>query len=450
MSESRAKFTSGSTMRHVVVMTTSGMIGMTFMFLVDAVTLFWVSQLEVEMFMAAISFAWAIQFFTIAFAVGFMIAAAALVARSLGQEKFEQARKQASVSIVITLGFLSLLSAIICIFRVEILTMVGASGESLETAALFLLISVPTLPFMGLGMIGSSILRAEGDALRSMAGTMSTGAVAMIVDPLFIFGFDMGVQGAALGISVSRILSAVLVMYFVIVTKNLLGRINGEDIRIWWRPFAIILLPTIVTQLASPTGNLIATEFISEFGEAAVAGWGIMNRVLILAFGGVFSLSAAIGGIIGQNYGALLFDRVRTSYRDAMIFSTIYVSVVWMLLMLLNPVILSIFNASDAAGEVVQAFNFIAAGGFIFAGFLYVSNASFNNLGKPIYSTYCNWIKDGICIYPLCLICTASFGAVGVVYAVALAWVISGTIAGIWGWRFIDRAQSRALTSART
>ena len=78
--EKRARFTTGSTMRHVIVMTTTGMLGMTFMFLVDLVTLFWVSQLEVEMFMAAISYAWTIQFFTIAFAVAFMIAAAALVA----------------------------------------------------------------------------------------------------------------------------------------------------------------------------------------------------------------------------------------------------------------------------------------------------------------------------------------------------------------------------------
>ena len=62
MSAAKAKFTTGSTMRHVVVMTTTGMIGMTFMFLVDAVTLFWVSKLNVEMFMAAISFAWSVQF----------------------------------------------------------------------------------------------------------------------------------------------------------------------------------------------------------------------------------------------------------------------------------------------------------------------------------------------------------------------------------------------------
>ena len=175
-----------------------------------------------------------------------------------------------------------------------------------------------------------------------------------------------------------------------------------------------------------------------------------MNRVLVVAFGGVCSLSAAIGGIIGQNYGAQLFDRVRSSYRDAMIFSTIYVGVVWILLMLLSPAILFIFKASPEAGEVIKAFNFVAAGGFIFAGALYVSNASFNNLGKPIYSTYLNWLKDGICLYPLCVVCASLFGAVGVVYAVGLAWVISGTVAGVWGWKYLDQVEAQAVTLARS
>lgn len=435
-------------MRHVVVMTTSGMIGMTFMFLVDAVTLFWVSRLDVEMFMAAISFAWSVQFFTIAFAVAFMIAAAALVARSIGQEDWAKARRQGTVSIVITVTCLAVVSALLFIFREQLLSAVGAKGDALDTASTFLAISLPSLPFMAVGMIGSAILRAEGDALRSMAGTMSTGFVAMIVDPLFIFGFDMGVQGAALGISVSRVLSAALVVYFVIFSKDLLGWISWSDIRQWAMPFAVILIPTLFTQAASPFGNLIATALISEFGEAAVAGWGIMNRVLVVAFGGVFALSGSIGGIVGQNFGAMLFDRVRMAYRDAVIFSTVYVAIVWLLLILLTPAILIVFNASAESANIVRAFTFLSAGSFIFAGILYVSNASFNNLGRPIYSTICNWLKDGICLYPLCWLGTQYFGAVGVVYGAGLAWVLAGAVAGIWGWWYIQVKEREGLRKA--
>ena len=84
-------------MRHVAVMTTTGMIGLTFMFLIDAITLFWVSRLENESFMAAMGFAWTVQFFTISVGIAFMIATTALVSRSLGAENWEDARKQTTV-----------------------------------------------------------------------------------------------------------------------------------------------------------------------------------------------------------------------------------------------------------------------------------------------------------------------------------------------------------------
>lgn len=104
----KAKFTTGSTMRHVAVMTTTGMIGLTFMFLIDAITLFWVSKLENENFMAAMGFAWTVQFFTISFGIAFMIATTALVSRSLGAENWEDARKQTTVFALLTFIILSI------------------------------------------------------------------------------------------------------------------------------------------------------------------------------------------------------------------------------------------------------------------------------------------------------------------------------------------------------
>jgi putative MATE family efflux protein len=439
----QARFVTGSTMRHVAVMTSTGMIGLTFMFLVDAITLFWVSKLNSETFMAAMGFAWTVQFFTISIAVAFMIAATALVSRSLGAEDWENARKQTSVSAVLSVGVLSIGVVFLLLFRNTILSAVGAEGETLKVASNFLLISVPSLPIMALGMIGSAVLRAEGDGLRSMMVTVSSGITAAIVDPLLIFGLEMGVQGAALGVSIARVTSAILAVYFVIAVKDLAAKITLSDISRWYMPFTVIAVPTILTQMASPTGNLLATSVISEFGEGAVAGWAVLGRISVVAFGGVFALSGAIGGIVGQNFGAGEFDRVRMAYRDALIFSTAYVVAIWGVLALLTPFILSAFNLSDAAADVVIAFNYVAAGSFAFAGALYVSNASFNNLGKPLYSTLFNWIKDGALMLPLCLWGASVCGAKGVVYGQGAAWVIAGISSAIFGWRFISQVETR-------
>lgn len=437
----KAKFTTGSTMRHVAVMTTTGMIGLTFMFLIDAITLFWVSKLENENFMAAMGFAWTVQFFTISVGIAFMIATTALVSRSLGAENWEDARKQTTVFALLTFIILSITVFFLLIFRREILMSIGATGITLDTASTFLLISVPSLPIMALGMIGSAVLRAEGDGVRSMMVTISSGIVAAIVDPLFIFGFDMGIQGAALGVSVARMVSAILAIYFIIKVKDLAGPISFQDIKKWYLPFIMIAVPTILTQLASPTGNMFATSVISEFGESAMAGWAVLGRITVVAFGGVFALSGAIGGIIGQNFGAEKFGRVKSAYRDALIFSTFYVFIIWGILAILTPFILKIFNLSEGAADVVKAFNYIAAGSYIFAGALYVSNASFNNLGKPLYSTLFNWIKDAAIMLPFCIIGASLYGSSGVVYGQGLAYIFAGILSVVFGWWFINRIE---------
>lgn len=443
----QARFVTGSTMRHVVVMTTTGMIGLTFMFLIDAITLFWVSQLDNESFMAAMGFAWTIQFFTLSFGIAFMIAATALVSRSLGAENWEDARKQTSVSLAITTAVLSVAVVFLLLFRDPVLFAIGARGAVLHEASNFLLLSVPSLPVMAIGMIGAAVLRAEGDGLRSMYVTISSGVVAAFLDPLLIFGFDLGMQGAALGVSAARLASAILALYFIIVTKDLVAKISMHDIKRWSKPFVIIVLPMILTQLASPTGNMLATRVIAEHGEAAVAGWAVLGRVTVLAFGGVFAMSGAIGGIIGQNFGAGAFDRVRSAYKDAVIFSTLYVCVVWLVLIVTTPVILKIFGLSPEAGEVVKAFTYFGAGSFAFAGMLYISNASFNNLGKPLYSTGFNWLKDGILMYPMCLWGASLFGSAGVVYGQGVAFALAGIVSVFFGWRFISQVEAETTAS---
>ena len=434
-----ARFLTGSTMRHVIVMTMTGMIGLTFLFLVDAVTLFWVSQLNREVLMAAMGYAWTVQFFTISASVGLMIATLAMVSKSIGRKRFVLARKQATVGVVVTCAFLCIVAVFLSVFRTESLMIIGATGESLALATRFLAISIPSLPIMGLGMASSAILRAEGDGVKAMYITIFSGIVALFIDPFLIFTLNLGLDGAALGVVIARVASTMLALWMVIYQKNLLAWINLQDLRRHIRPFVIIAIPALMTQMASPFGNFVITWAISDYGESAVAGWAVLSRLTVLAFGGIFALSGAIGGIIGQNYGAGRIDRVRTAYRDALIFSSLYVLVVWMILISMTGVINTVFRLSPDAQEVVWAFTTIGSAGFIFAGALYVSNAAFNNMGRPFYSTLFNWIKDGLLMWPFCMMGSVWLMANGVIYGQAVAFVVAGSLAAFVGWRFIGR-----------
>lgn len=442
------RFLTGSTMGHVIRMTVTGSIGVTFLFLVDAANLFWVSLLGEERLISALGFAWTIQFFSVSFGIGMMIAATATVSRLIGSGNRTEARLQTTVCAAAAF----LLQLIVTIFglyyRHEILALAGATGETAALAARYLVISMPSLPVMALGMVGSAVLRAEGDAYRAMMITLASGLISMVIDPLLIFGLGLGLDGAALAVVTARVLSAILSIWFVMGKHDLVGWATAADFRRLSVPFTLVALPAVLTQLSTPFGNYILTSVIAGFGDGAVAGWAVVSRLTVLAFGGLFALSGAIGGIFGQNYGAGRFDRVKRVYRDALLFCAVYTLIAWAVLVLTSSFVVDAFQLGVEATEVIRAFTLIAAGSYIFTGALYVANAAFNSLGRALYSTLFNWARDGLLVLPLATLLSGTFAAAGAIYGQALSGIIVGIAATIAGWVYVARLEKRHRTVA--
>ncbi|GAL09543.1 multidrug and toxin extrusion (MATE) family efflux pump YdhE/NorM homolog [Vibrio astriarenae] len=109
-----------------------------------------------------------------------------------------------------------------------------------------------------------------------------------------------------------------------------------------------------------------------------------------MCFAVIFALSGAVGPIIGQNYGAERYDRVEDTLKNSLFVTTIYTLVVCLLLYFLQDYVVAIFSLQGDAALIVTAFCTYVAISFIFNGTLFVANTSFNNLGKPLYSTALN------------------------------------------------------------
>ncbi len=441
MSRITGRFLHGPIMGHVVRMTLTGALGVGFMFLIDAANLFWISTLGVERLVAALGFAWMIQFFAVSIGIGMMVAATATVSRLIGQHDIAGARRQTSVNAAIAVLAQAVVAAGIFVFRHELLALAGASGDTAREAARYLAIAVPTLPVMALGMMGSAVLRAEGDAWRAMSVTLTSGLVTMIIDPLLIVVLGLGLEGAAISVIFARFFSAGLSVWYVLRVHDLAGRIGWRDVALRARPFGVIAIPAMLTQLSTPFGNALVTGLMAQYGDGAVAGWAVVTRMTVLAFGGIFALSSAISGIFGQNYGGGALERVRLTYVDALRFSAIYVSLAWAFLALASAPAIAVFSMGDEAAQVLRAFTMVAAGGWFFAGGLFVANAAFNALGRPVFSTMFNWLRDGVLLWPLAAVLGARFGAPGVVYGQALAAVVAGSLAVAAGWRHVTRLQ---------
>ncbi|WP_299878571.1 MATE family efflux transporter [uncultured Sulfitobacter sp.] len=431
------RFLTGSTMGHVVRMTATGAMGITFVFLVDAANLLWIAQLGDPQLVAAIGFAYAIQFFSVSVGVGLMIAATALISRSIGQGERAMARRQAGAGIVIAASIQAVVALLIVSFRHDLVEMAGATGETARLAARYLAITIPSLVVMSCGMLCSGALRADGYGAKAMYITLLSGLVLLIIDPILIFGFGWGLDGAAIGLVLFRFALMGLGIYFAIIQMQLVERPRLRTFRrILW-PFMAVAGPAIATQMSTPVGNYLLTGVMAAFGDEAVAAWAVVGRLTVVVFGGIFALSGAIGGIFGQNFGAGQIDRVRSTYRDALVFCGVYTVVAWGLLLLATPFIIQIFGLPPQGAEVLRAFTLVGVGGFIFVGALFVSNAAFNNLGKPGRSTLVNWLKDAAVSWPAAVWLAPIFGATGVIYGQALAGALMGTLAALWGWSYV-------------
>ncbi|MFN0115680.1 MAG: MATE family efflux transporter [Paracoccaceae bacterium] len=431
-------------MRHVTVMALSGTLGLMFTFLIDFLALWWIARLKREELVAAVGIAGTIQFAVISVAIGMMIATVALVSRAIGQGDRQKARRIAGSGVVMATGVLTVIALLAAAFRGPIVAASGGSGAVAEAAELFMLLSLPSIPFLALGILGSSVLRAVGDAWRSMAVTMAAGAVAAVLDPILIVWLRWDVAGAALSIDIARIVMAALALTWAIRAHDLLAVPSLADIREFLSPYLALALPAIATQLSTPFGSWILTREMAGLGESATAGWGVVLRLTILAFGGIFALSGAIGGIIGQNLGAGRPDRVAEAFLAALKFCLAYTVVVWALMAALAGPIVATFGLSAQGADVVRTFTHFAAGSFAFTGALFVSNAAFNNLGRPLRATAANWSRDGLLMYPFALAGAALFGATGIVLAQAFANVIVGGLAAWAAWAFIRGMPARA------
>lgn len=431
------RFLTGSTMGHVVRMTATGAMGITFVFLVDAANLLWIAQLGDPQLVAAIGFAYAVQFFSVSVGVGLMIAATALISRSIGQGERAMARRQAGAGIAIAVVIQTGVAALIVLFRHELLALAGAEGETARLAARYLAITIPSLVTMAFGLICSGVLRADGYGAKAMYITLLSGFVLLIIDPILIFGLGWGLDGAAIGLVLFRIALMALGIYFAIIQMKLVERPRLRTFRRILLPFMAVAGPAIATQMSTPVGNYLLTGVMAEFGDEAVAAWAVVGRLTVVVFGGIFALSGAIGGIFGQNFGAGQIDRVRSTYRDALIFCGIYTMVAWGLLLAATPFVIRAFALPPEGAEVLRAFTLVGVGGFVFVGALFVSNAAFNNLGKPARSTVVNWLKDAGVSWPLAVWLAPIFGATGVIYGQALAGVVIGALAAIWGWHYV-------------
>lgn len=441
----RAVFVEGPLMRHVAVMTATGSIGLMAVFVVDLLSLLYVSWLGRPEATAGVGFATIVLYLMVSVNVGLMIAVTALTSRSIGMGDRQAARRIASSTMVLMALVALVLSFAALPLLPWLLGLLGAHGQSHAIALSFLHIVLPSNVLMAIGMGFSGILRAAGDARRAMFVTLSGGIATAGLDPMLIFGFGLGPDGAAIAIVLSRIIIVAIGFHAAVIVHGMVARPRLGWVRQDSARAVAIAGPAILTNLSNPIANAVFAGVVARFGDGAVAALAIMDRLVPVAFGAVFALSGAVGPILGQNWGAGRFDRMRRGLSDSAIFAAGCVLVAWLLLLALRGAIVSAFHATGLTAELVEFFCLIAGPMWLFVGMLFVANAAFNNLGMPFLSTVFSWGRATLGTMPFAFLGAQIAGPKGALAGSALGAVAFGVLALVFAYRGIARLEREAL-----
>ncbi|MEL7184581.1 MAG: MATE family efflux transporter, partial [Pseudomonadota bacterium] len=269
MATGNAIFLRGSLFKHVSVMSFTASVGLMSMFAVDFIDMIFIAMLGNDALAAAVGYAGTLLFFTNSINIGLSIAAGSLVARSIGAGDATVAREYAT-SVALFGSLTGALVPILVLFNLRsLLEILGAEGEALTLAMRYITIILPTMPLMAIAMAAMAVLRAHGDAKRSMLSTLYGGGVNAVLDPILIFGLSLGLDGAAIASVCARVTMLVVALWPAIKIHDGFARPNAAMVKRDLQTVSTIAAPAVLTNLATPVGSAIVTREISSNGTDA-------------------------------------------------------------------------------------------------------------------------------------------------------------------------------------
>ena len=439
-----ARLTEGSVGRHLFNMTLPMLIGITTLMAQSFIDAYFLGIVG-DRALAAFSFGYPILMIVTSVAIGLGAGTSSVVARALGADDHERARRLSTDSLLLCLVIAGVCMIVGIASIKPLFRALGAPEDLLPLISGFMTIVYLAVPFIVLGMVATATMRATGDT-RLPSKLMIGGAILnVILDPIFIFGFgpvpELGLNGAAIAGFLSRGLFFFAAFYYLAFRLDLVAfdKPDRDAMRRSWRDILHVGLPAAGTNVIVPLGLTLITAMIADFGPRAVAGFGVASRVESLVLVLYYALSAIIGPFVGQNLAAGKDERIRASLRLCAVFSLGSGLVIAVLLALASGFLPRLFSDNPAVTDVTQLFLLVAPISYGAYGIVMVVNAAFNGLGNPMPGVVISVTRILALYVPLAFLGKMLFGIVGIFAAYAVANIASGALGYVWAMRNAHR-----------
>lgn len=371
-----------------------------------------------SMALSGISVIFPVMLIVMGFGMLIGIGAGVLVSINMGKRDMEKAEQVLGSSFLLMLLVSVLITVIGFSIKGPMLQSFGATAETIGYANDYLNIILAGTVFQVVGFSLNNIIRAEGNARTAMYSMLISAGTNLVLDPIFIFGFGMGVKGAAYATVISMIVLTVWVLLHFRSSKSVV-KLKSENIRfnyqILLEIMAIGMAPFFMQIANSFVQGLLNTKLIAFGGDLAVGAMGIVNSVSTMIIMAIVAINMASQPIIGFNYGAKSYSRVKEALKIAMISASGIALLAFALVQIFPEPIVQIFNSSDSGlldfGKDGLRIGLLA---LPVVGFQVVVGNFFQSMGQAKIAVLLTLLRQVIILIPLLFILPNYLGLRGI------------------------------------
>lgn len=419
MTDRSARFTDGSITRHTLSMAGSTGLGLLAFFLVDILTIIYISRLGDPVLVATVGVAKTLAFLNMASCSGVTVAAGVIVSRRIGRHAAAARGRLVASFILLSLLAASLMAAFELLGTYTFTAWLQVDGEGAGTMHQFVWAALVTCVPNAAVQTFSQILRANGDVQAALFVPLAGALVLAVADPVLIFGLDMGIQGAAISIGMSSLLTF---GFGLLLVKRHVG-IALPSVRRFWLHCRVafkVAIPATLSNLATPVALTYLMSILGSYGASTMAGMTVIDRLVQLGFCFYFALPSALVPILGQNLGAKRLDRAGQTMIVAMQTVVLYGLFLWGMALAIGPLAtFNVFHLADSGAAMLEMFYGVGVGIWIVFGLDFIAQSVFLTTDRLRWVPIFSWLRGTLGTFPF-------------VYAGAQVAEGTGALLGLW------------------
>lgn len=369
---------------------------------------------------AGVGITFPVVIFVFGFSILIGLGAATNASLNLGKKKKEEAEK--FLGVAVSFGFIvSLILMVLVLWKLEwLVNILGGSDKTGIYAAQYLKILACGFPAAVVGYVANASIRSDGNPKMAMA-TLLIGAITNIaLDPIFIFYLKMGVKGAAWATIISQYVSGIWAIYYFtskfsgmkLYLKNLkldFGKIKSIS-SLGSAPFAIQIGASVVNYTYNSTLKIYG-------GDTAIGAMAIVQAVITFISMPIFGINQGLQPILGYNYGAKLYSRVKEALFKAIFAATVLCVIDFLAIQFLSKYFINVFTHEKELVRIASIGLRIQTFMLPIVGFQIIASIYFQAIGKPKMSFFMSLTRQIIVLIPCILIMSKLFGVEGVWFA---------------------------------